>query len=87
MTVKNKFVFTNSVLQKLPVPNINQKKQIYYDLYQSSHLPDSVDVQYVFTDRYSLYKEREKNMKYYDVTSLMFNKYNLLTVDELWDFN
>ena len=87
MTVKNKFVFTNSVLQKLPVPNINQKKQIYYDLYQSSHLPDSVDAQYVLTTRDKLYKEREKNMKYYDVTSLMFNKYNLLTVDELWDFN
>lgn len=34
MTIKNKFVFTNAVLQKLPVPSINQKRQIYYDLYQ-----------------------------------------------------
>lgn len=34
MTIKNKFVFTKNLLQKLPVPNINQKKQIYYDSYQ-----------------------------------------------------
>lgn len=70
--------------------NVSKKPKCFYALpiwRINSHLPDSVDVQYVFTNRYSLYKERENNMKYYDVTSLMFNKYNLLTVDELWDFN
>ena len=34
MTIKNKFVFTKSVLDKLPIPTLEQKKQIYYDSYQ-----------------------------------------------------
>lgn len=34
MSIKNKFVFTKSVLDKLPIPTQEQKKQIYYDAYQ-----------------------------------------------------
>lgn len=34
MTIKNKFVFSKSTLDKLPIPPKEQKKQIYYDLYQ-----------------------------------------------------
>ena len=34
MTIKNKFVFTKSLLDKLPIPTLEQKKQIYYDSYQ-----------------------------------------------------